>query len=82
MIPSPVTTTLFIQGLGCGGGDARTAERALARVPGVVRAYVNPLTESAYVAFEASICSESALRTQLQRAGFRAVPSRSSRLRP
>jgi copper chaperone CopZ len=47
--------TLPIYGLGCGGGGALTAERALARVAGVERTYVNPLTEMAYVEYDPTI---------------------------
>jgi copper chaperone CopZ len=39
--------TMEIDGLVCGG--ARSVERAVAHLPGVVRVYVNPLTEMAYV---------------------------------
>ena len=41
--------TFPIYGLGCGGDGAHDVECALQRVPGVRRAYVNPLTEMAYV---------------------------------
>ena len=44
--------TLPIYGLSCGGGGALTAERALARLPGVLRAYVNPAMETAYVVYD------------------------------
>jgi hypothetical protein len=39
--------TLEIIGFACGGGGLLTVERALARGPGVVHAYVNPATETA-----------------------------------
>ena len=41
-----------VYGLGCGGGGAATIERQLARLPGVLRAYVNPATEIAYVDYD------------------------------
>ena len=44
--------TLPIYNLGCGGGGALTIERALAKSPGVLEAYVNPLTEMAYVVYD------------------------------
>ena len=50
--------TMPIYGLACGGGGALTAERALARVSGVRRAYVNPLTEMAYVEIDPVTASE------------------------
>jgi YHS domain-containing protein len=38
-----------IFGLGCGGAGATTLEREFAGTPGVVFAYVNPVTETAYL---------------------------------
>jgi hypothetical protein len=48
--------TIAIDGLACGG--ALSAEQALARLPGVIRAYVNPLTEMAYVEIDPTAASE------------------------
>ena len=48
--------TIAIDGLACGG--ALTAEQAIARLPGVIRAYVNPLTEMAYVEIDPTRASE------------------------
>jgi copper chaperone CopZ len=53
--------TFEIDGLTCGGGGALTAERALARLPGVSRVYVNPLTEMAYVEIDPDAASEQQL---------------------
>lgn len=44
--------TLPIYNLGCGGGSTVTIERALAESPGVLEAYVNPLTEMVYVVYD------------------------------
>ena len=63
-------TTLPLTGLGCGGGGARTVEQELARVPGVARVYVNPLTEMAYVEYDAARCSAAELAVTLRRAGY------------
>lgn len=52
------------------GGDAQTVERELARQPGVVRVYVNPLTEMAYVEYDASRCSLADLTATIRRAGY------------
>lgn len=61
-----------IGGLACGGGGALAVERALERTPGVVRVYVNPLTEMAYVQFDAAQTSAGHLVAAVERAGFRA----------
>ena len=69
---SPITThtTLQLANLGCGGGGAVTVERALSHVPGVKRVYVNPLTEMAYVEYDAARCSRPELAAALRRAGY------------
>ena len=64
--------TLEIIGFSCGGGGALTVERALAHVPGVVRAYVNPATETAYVLYETTQVEPETLVGVVERAGFRA----------
>ena len=48
--------TIGIDGLGCGG--ALSVERAIARLPGVIQVYVNPLTEMAYVKIDPTRVSE------------------------
>ena len=63
--------TLAIEGLSCGGGGALQVERAPARVPGVVRVYVNPLTERAYIECD-RIPSLTDLRAAVRRVGYRA----------
>ena len=64
--------TLEIFGLGCGGGGALTVERQLTRVPGVVRAYVNPATETAYVEYEVAQVEPDQFVAAVERVGFRA----------
>jgi cation transport ATPase len=63
--------TLPIHGLAYGGGGALTAERALARVPGVQRAYVNPLTEMAYVEYDPAITQPAQLTAVVEGVGLR-----------
>ena len=63
--------TLAIYGLGCGGGGALTVERSLARTAGVLRVYVNPLTEIAYVEYDPAITSPSHLVEAIHLVGFR-----------
>ena len=65
--------TLEIYGFGCGGGGALTVERALARVPGVVRAYVNSATEMAYVEFDPNVCTVEQLAKSLGDCGFQSA---------
>ena len=64
-----VTVPIF--GLGCVGVGSETAERELAATPGVLRAYVNPATEMAYVEFDGCACGTEALKEALRRAGLR-----------
>lgn len=64
--------TLSIYGLTCGGGGALTAERALTRRPGVLRAYVNPATEMAYVVYDPAKVSPRDLIIAVESVGLRA----------
>lgn len=70
-----VRITVPIFGLGCGGGGALTVERCLATTPGVLRAYVNPLTEMAYVEYDASVVGPRQVADAIERTGFRAGES-------
>lgn len=63
--------TFAIDGLACGGGGALAVEQALARLPGVVRAYVNPLTEMAYVEIDPDAASEQQLVAAVTDLGLR-----------
>ena len=67
-------TTLPLYDLGCGGGGTLTIERALTRLPGVRRAYVNPLTEMAYVEFDPARTTPEDLRKTIEQIGFRVGP--------
>lgn len=64
--------TIALYGLGCGGGGALAAERALARVPGVVHAYVNPATEMAYIAYDTERSDLSQITLAVEKVGLRA----------
>lgn len=64
--------TIPISGFACGGGGALTAERALARLPGVIRVYVNPATEMAYVEFDPALATPDQLVGAIDGVGFRA----------
>jgi copper chaperone CopZ len=64
--------TLEIYGLGSGGSGALVVERALARVKGVVHAYANPSTETAYVQYDPAFVQPADLVQAIEAAGFRA----------
>lgn len=63
---------LPILGLSCGGGGALGLERALLRVPGVLRVYVNPATEMAYVEYDPARVAPGELAAAVARTGLRA----------
>lgn len=60
-----------IDGLGCGGARSRTIERELAATDGVLRAYVNPATETAYVDYDPIETDPWTLARAVERAGYR-----------
>jgi copper chaperone CopZ len=64
--------TLPIEDFGCSGSGAIVVERALTKVPGVLRVYVNAATEMAYVEYDTDRCGPEALRTAIARVGFHA----------
>lgn len=66
----PAKTVLFLNGLGFGRGEAPVVERILARMPGVTRAYVNALTETAYVEHDPDVCPVEWLVSRLREANF------------
>jgi Cu+-exporting ATPase len=68
--------TLPISGLGCGGGGALSIERALMKLAGVQRAYINPATEMAYVEIDTDRCSHADLVRTIEGIGFRVDPPR------
>lgn len=61
-----------VYGLGCGGSGANTIERELAATDGVLRAYVNPATETAYVDYDPAEADPWVLARAIERAGYRA----------
>lgn len=63
--------TVPVSALSCGGGGALTVERGLARLPGVLRAYVNPATEMAYVVYDADQTGPKDFVQEIERLGFR-----------
>lgn len=65
-----IRVTLPVYGLGCGGGGALALERALSKAPGVQRAYVNPLTEMAYIEYDPALTGPERLAALVAEAGF------------
>jgi copper chaperone CopZ len=64
--------TVPIYGLGCGGGGSLTVERALVKIPGIVRTYVNPAMEMAYVEYDPARTDPRQWIEPVERVGFRA----------
>ncbi len=61
-----------IYDLGCGGARAAAVERELASTDGVLTVYVNPATETAYVAYDPAETDPWALTKAIEKAGYRA----------
>lgn len=68
--------TIAITGFGCGGGGSLVAERAIARVPGVARVYVNPATEMAYVEYDPQVTKTEQLTAAVEQTGLRVAELR------
>ena len=62
--------TLPIYNLGCGGGGALAIERALTKAPGVLQAYVNPLTEMAYIVYDPTAANPEQVAAVIDRIGY------------
>ena len=79
------TTTVMLENAECAGGFALTVEAALRAVPGVLRAYVNPATEAAYVEYDADQCDAADLARAVESVGihaFHPVTARRSAVAP
>ena len=62
--------TVPIEGLSCASRGPLTLERVLASATGVVRVYVNPAIEMAYVEYDPASTSPSSLARVSVNAGF------------
>lgn len=71
-----------VYGLGCGGAGATTLERALARLTGMKRVYVNPLTERAYLEYDPALTSLESIRQAVEGLGYEAGLPEVSGARP
>lgn len=70
--PKMQRLTLPIYDLICGGG--LIVERILTRTPGVVRVYVNPVIEMAYIEYDPRRTNPDQLVVAVERAGFKTGP--------
>ena len=64
---------LPILGLTCGGGGALSVQQVLQGSPGVIRAYVNPATEMAYIEYDPEQTDLGALQRAIDLVGYRTV---------
>ncbi len=62
--------TLAIYGLTFGGTESLFLEQTFAKVPGVVRAYVNGETEMAYIEYDSTQCKPEHLAEAVKEVGF------------
>ena len=73
------TTTVMLENSECAGSAAHSVEKALGDVPGVLRAYVNPVTEAAYVEYDADRCTEADLTGAVQSVSIHTLSSTARR---
>ena len=74
--PSTERATLAIGGFSIGGGGSLLAERAIAKVPGVVHVYVNSATEMAYIEYDPRLMQVTQLTAAVERTGLRVAELR------
>lgn len=73
------TTTVMLENAERAAGSPYAIEKALLNVPGVWRAYVNPVTEAAYVEYDADRCSEADLEGAIASLGVHTLPPAATR---
>ncbi len=66
---------LPVPDLACAGGDALALERMIEKVPGVLRAYVNPATENAYIDYAPDRVTSAAIGAKVRELGYGAKAS-------
>lgn len=69
---TPRKLRIPVYGLGCGGAGVEAIERELAASEGVLRVYVNPGIEMAYVDYDPQETDPWTLARAVERAGYRA----------
>ena len=63
-------TTVPLQSMGCASGGRAAIEQALLDIPGVLRAYVNPVTEMAYVEFDPALSDAQVIGAAIRQTGY------------
>ena len=76
----PAKVSLPIIGLSLGGCGALTVERVLTRRDGVLRAYVNPAMETAYVDYDPECVTADEIAKTIRELGYETAVPRRSRL--
>lgn len=66
-----IRLTVPLSALGCAAGEAQTVERVLRQAPGVASAYLNPVSDTAYIDYDPGVTDPARLRSALREAGFR-----------
>ena len=70
---SRARVTLPISGLACGGGGVISIEQTLQALTGVIRTYVNPATEMAYVEYWPTEVTTDQLATAIEELGYETI---------
>lgn len=65
--------TLVLEDAWCLAGTPVTIERTLARMPGVIRAFVSPVVETVYVEYDGDRCTAADLLLTIESLGMRAT---------
>jgi len=74
----PAKVSLPVIGLSLGGCGALTVERVLTRLDGVLRVYVNPAMEVAYVDYDPGHITDDEIAKTIRELGYEtALPRRS-----
>jgi Cu+-exporting ATPase len=76
----PAKVSLPVIGLSLGGCGALTLERVLARLDGVLRVYVNPAMETAYVDYDPGRITADEIAKTIRKLGYEIAVPRRSRL--
>ena len=66
---------LPVPDLACAGGDALALDRMIEKVPCVLRAYVNPATENAYIDYAPDRVTSAAIGAKVRELGYGAKAS-------
>ncbi len=76
----PAKVSFPVIGLSLGGCGALTLERVLARLDGVLRVYVNPAMETAYIDYDPGPITADEIAKTIRKLGYEIAVPRRSRL--